>query len=177
MKLGGGRIKGSTFERKIAGMVVRAFAPFGITKKDCYRTPLSGGHIHAKHCDPGDLVCSPELRVHFSYSVECKKYAKLDWAVLLSDKAKKGHWEAWWKQACVAAAFSNAPPLLVFSANRSEPFVLSYLKNITDICALKGVRPYLRTSINGSAVIVFRFSRLLDILSYIAHVHKAPRTR
>jgi hypothetical protein len=113
-----GRRKGSAFERKVAGMVVAAFAPFGVTSKDCYRTPLSGGHVHANQTDPGDLVLSPRLREYFCYSVECKSYRQLDWHKLLGGGMVGGHWSLWWQQACRAAG--DVSPLLVFRQNGSK---------------------------------------------------------
>lgn len=62
------RVKGSTFERKVIAMILKAAGP-AFTKKDCYRTPMSGGHPFAGE---SDLVISPELQVFFPYCVECK---------------------------------------------------------------------------------------------------------
>src|ERR1700733_13147777 len=110
-----GRRKGSAFERKVAGLIVEAFSGYGITAKDCYRTPLSGGHIHANKTDPGDLVLSARLRAFFCYSTECKSYKKLDWHKLLSSPVS-GEWVNWWQQACRAAGNVSGwhtPPLLV----------------------------------------------------------------
>jgi len=161
MKLGGGRLKGSAFERKVASMVVAAFAHKGITKEDCYRTPASGGHRFAKKSDPGDLVLSPRLLKIFPYSVECKKYRGLDWPKLLSLDKDKGHWGEWWKQACAAAAVGNASvePLLVFSQNRSEAFAIMRLTPSWK------PRPVLLTRILGQRVRVVRFAELLQYLA------------
>lgn len=160
MKPGGGRIKGSTFERKIADMVVRAFAQHGITRSDCYRTPSSGGHRFAKQSDPGDLVLSPALRSMFAFSVECKKYKKLDWHLLLSDSIKKGHWDSWWVQAEKASI--GAKPMVVFSANRSQPFAMATIAAITAVVALKELHPYLRTVVCGKRVVVVQLASLLE---------------
>ena len=62
------RVKGSTFERKVASMILRA-AGSAFAKKDCYRTPMSGGHPHAGE---SDLVISPKLQTFFPYCVEIK---------------------------------------------------------------------------------------------------------
>lgn len=60
--------KGSDFERLVAKMVLSAFGK-EFTQKDCFRTPMSGGHPFA---DGGDLVISPRLREVFPFVVECK---------------------------------------------------------------------------------------------------------
>lgn len=124
MRRGGGRAKGNSFERQVAKMIVEAFAEFGIDKKHCFRTPLSGGHRYAKECDPGDLVMSPELRKLFPFSVEAKSYRRLKWRELLSPLKKSGQFYKWWQQACLAAVSNDLEPLLVFKENYSIPFAM-----------------------------------------------------
>lgn len=161
MKPGMGRVKGASFERKIAGMIVKAFASRGITKKDCYRTPSSGGHRYAKETDPGDLVLSPELTKLFPFSIECKHYRKLDWHKLLTPGAK-GHWDNWWKQ-CLKATPTGRYPMVVFQANRSIPFVMF---NRDDGVVLGWGEPrglFLQTAICGVRVIVVRFAHVLKL--------------
>lgn len=157
MRAGGGRAKGSSFERKVASMIVCTFEEFGITKKDCYRTPLSGGHVHASGKDPGDLCISPKLRKYFNYCVECKSYRNLDWPKLLSNKIDKGHWTKWWRQVTKSAG-TKKQPLLVFQQNRSDVFVMVKF-------GLYEMRlgPMLKTKINGDPVIIITFSKLLVI--------------
>lgn len=62
------KIKGSTFERRVAGEILKA-AGKGFDKKDCYRTPMSGGHPYT---GDSDLVISKRLRRFFPFIVECK---------------------------------------------------------------------------------------------------------
>lgn len=159
MKPGMGRLKGSNFERKVAGMVVQAFAQHGITKADCYRTPSSGGHRFAKQQDPGDLVLSPVLKNMFNFSVECKKYRKLDWHLLFSS-VNKGHWDSWWTQSVKAS--NGSQPMVVFSANRSQAFAMAEVTHITAVVALKALGPRLTTRMGGKRVAVVQFSRLLE---------------
>lgn len=165
MKKGGGRAKGSAFERHVAKMVVATFECYGISNADCYRTPLSGGHLHASKLDPGDLVMSPKLRKYFPYSVECKSYKKLDWPKLLSPGKDKGHWTDWWQQCKKASG--EALPLLVFRQNRSEIFVLFRANDGFDKmweCWSRiqaALKPFLRTTLDGDVVKVVRFERFL----------------
>lgn len=156
----GRRLKGNAYERRIAKIIVVAFAPFGITRKDCYRTPSSGGHRFAKKEDPGDLVMSPALRLLFNYSVECKHYRSLDWVKLFSDSSKKGHWSAWWAQANEATN-NQSKPALVFSANRGAPSIMVRVSDILAFTALKHMRPSLRTTVNGDSVTVVALSKFL----------------
>ena len=124
MKPGGGRLKGSAFERKVAHLVVNAFKDLGITSKDAYRTPMSGGHRYARKNDPGDVVISYRLRKIFNFHVECKCYAtvKLD-QFLVPVKLWKKSWKAakWLKQM-EDAAVKDMIPLLVFKENNGETF-------------------------------------------------------
>lgn len=120
MKPGGGRSKGNGYENRIAKEVIAAFACFGIKRKDCYRTPGSGGHRFAKKKDPGDLVISPKLRKMFPFSVECKFYKKVKlWALWwpVEDQKKSWRFRPWIRQARKAAKGTKLIPLLVFKEN------------------------------------------------------------
>lgn len=159
-----GRAKGSTFERQIAHMVVTAFLPFGITNKDCYRTPLSGGHIHASGNDPGDLVISPKLERIFPISVECKSYKKLDWPKLLCDC--DGHWLTWYRQARKASKGLARTAMLVFKQNMSEPFAMinmRKLKDLTDNGVLPNPKIITCVRAFGEVVVVMPFREVLNI--------------
>lgn len=118
MKKGGGRAKGNGYENKTAKKVVAAFAAFGIRRKDCYRTPLSGGHKFASQKDPGDLIISKRLEKMFPFSVECKFYKKVKlWALWtpIEDQKKAWKFRIWLRQARKAAG--KKIPLLVFKEN------------------------------------------------------------
>jgi hypothetical protein len=128
MKKGGGRQKGSGFERTIAKAVLNRFAQYGITKSDCYRTPLSGGHLAARGNDPGDLVISKKLREFFPFCVECKFYkvVRLEYFWVPMKKHKKSwHITPWLDQTMKAVENSdnkNLHPLLIFKANKQRVF-------------------------------------------------------
>jgi len=137
MKKGGGRGKGSSFERAVAKMVLKTFP--GFSAKDCYRTPLSGGHFAASKNDPGDLVMSPKLRQLFPFSVECKSYKELPLETFwLPETKRKGLINGWLKQcvkACNGSFDKKQPgdqlyPLLIMKGNRGRIF-----------CALPGLYP------------------------------------
>ena len=132
MKAGGGRNKGNTFERAVAKTIVMAFSRFGITNKDCYRTPSSGGHKYAKKEDPGDLVISPKLRKLFPFHVECKHYKRVELFPLwmLGSNAYKKSWKfkLWMEQATRACGYVKKKPgalspMVVFKANGNSPIM------------------------------------------------------
>ena len=160
MKLGGGRSKGSAFERTVAKQVIAAFAEFGITGEDCYRTPMSGGHRFANKSDPGDLLISKKLAKIFSFAIECKTYRSVPFAELLQPRTK-GTFVKWWAQAKKATA--NAPnsrlkPLVVFKQNASTVFAIVPDKTVH----VDYFRIRCRTWIDGECVLVVHFSSLLN---------------
>jgi hypothetical protein len=112
MKKGGGRAKGSVFERKVA----KIFADW--SGSDVNRTPLSGGWAkNAKHGVKNDLISTDP---NFPFGVECKHQEK--WLVeeLLYNKVKIFEW---WKQVTEETP-KDKIPLLVFHRNRSETFAM-----------------------------------------------------
>lgn len=146
MKPGGGRAKGNNFERHVARLIVQAFREFGIKKIDCYRTPLSGGHLFASRKDPGDLVISPLLRKYFPYSVECKNDKRLDLErFFIPFKQHKKSWpeHQWLDQVLRATAGTDLQPLLVFKGMRTEIY-----------CA---VWPFQWTGGSGCSHLTFRY--------------------
>ena len=113
------REKGKAFERMIAKMIVAKFAKTGITNKDCYRTPNSGGHPYANVVDPGDLVVSPKLLEYFPFHVECKHWKDIQIEHLFVEwKRWQPTWEfsQWFKQVYKAET-SGREPIIVFRKN------------------------------------------------------------
>lgn len=159
MRKGGGRAKGSSFERKVAKMVVATFKDFGIKNIDCYRTPMSGGHRYARGKDPGDLVISKKLLKYFPFSVECKFWKKIYFPALWYSQEKwLKAWKLgdWLKQTC-AACTKDRHPLLVFRANGTPEFaVLPRLMPLT-----VGLKPRLMIEYEGEEWCVVLFSTLL----------------
>jgi hypothetical protein len=112
MRKGGGKAKGSAFERQIAKDIVKAFSKQGITQRDCWRSINSGGHVIA--C--GDLEMSEKLMAMFPYSVECKFRKKIKWQNFML----AGHTEEsdWFLQARAGALkIKGLDPLLVMKEN------------------------------------------------------------
>ena len=140
MKAGGGKIKGNAFERKVAAHIVSAFAEYGITKEDCYRTPSSGGHKYAKNSDPGDLVISEKLRkLGFRWHVEGKHHKSVRlWTLLYPQAQHKNAWKfkPWILQVCTAVPTwrekDNLVPVIVFKENGVAP-ILAAFPDIPDV--------------------------------------------
>lgn len=122
MRPGGGRSKGNAFERLVAKMVVAAFSGLGITRKDCYRTPSSGGHKFARKTDPGDLVLSTDLSMMLPFHFECKHIKKASVASFFgkfyhkSGREVRRKKELVWLDQVVKESKPGFRPLVVFKA-------------------------------------------------------------
>lgn len=164
MRKGGGRNKGSAFEREVAAAIIDTFACVGVCKEDCYRTPGSGGHRFAKKEDPGDLVISGRLRKHWPFAVECKHYAKISLDLLMVPHIKQGMLYNWWVQARASAG--KHVPLLVFRQNRQQAYAMFPMDMRTDLFEHDSrfqlrFRPAMSTKVAGDLVYVVRFKSLL----------------
>lgn len=125
-----GRRKGNSFENKVAKLILDAATRAGlqVSRKDCYRTPLSGGHPFG---DTGDLIFEGALREVFRFTVECKHYK--NWhpgRIFRIGERERG----WLAQSVTAAKRSKDPrqPLLVMAGNfippcAASPALLDYL--------------------------------------------------
>lgn len=120
MKKGGGKAKGSGFERQIAKDIIKAFKPFKVEQRDCWRSVLSGGHPMSS----GDLEMSRRMEELFPYSVECKFRKEIRWENFLLGNAKAE--ETKWI-AQVLDGVKKRPelsPLLVLKANHCKALVI-----------------------------------------------------
>jgi hypothetical protein len=120
MKVGGGKSKGSGFERRIAKDIVKAFEKQGIVQRDCWRSVNSGGHTIA--C--GDLEMSERLLKLFPFSVECKFRKKIHWQnFLLGGESEE---TGWIKQVVDGAKkIEGLIPILVMKENFGPIYVMS----------------------------------------------------
>ena len=103
MRQGGGREKGANFERLVAQSIRKSL---GGKLKDCYRTPMSGGHHSAAK---GDLVVSLDFVRYFPFAVECKHHRL--WTPRRFFSLTKSE-ESWLDQAETARTETCAPMLI-----------------------------------------------------------------
>lgn len=106
--------KGSNYELTIAKILTKWWgAPF-------HRVPASGGlHWSSSMNVAGDIVTIPEAG--FPFVVECKK--REEWTLenaFLNNKDIK----SWWAQVVGDARETGKIPILIFSRNRAEDFVM-----------------------------------------------------
>lgn len=116
-----GRRKGSGFERDVAALILK-HAGNKFSKKDCYRTPLSGGHRFARETDPGDLMMSPALTKRFRFTVECKRYKEIRYEHFISPIPASSWQEFAWLKQAIDATTTGHSTMLVMQANRGEIF-------------------------------------------------------
>ncbi len=120
MKKGGGKSKGSSFERSIAKKIVKGFKSFGIEQRECWRSVLSGGH----EISAGDLYLSNRLMKLFPWAVECKFRKKIRWENFLLGDGKSEEVK-WVRQALDGAKkIEGLSALLVLKANHCPIFVI-----------------------------------------------------
>lgn len=108
------KTKGSNYELAIAKILTAWWgAPF-------HRVPASGGlHWNASMNVSGDIITIPEAG--FPFVVECKK--REEWTLenaFLNNKEIK----LWWSQVVGDARETGKIPMLIFSRNRAENFVM-----------------------------------------------------
>lgn len=108
------RAKGSAYERRLC----KKFSLW--TGYKIVRTPASGGILKT-----GDLCPKePKHMVSFPFSVEAKNRERWDMTDLIKNvKLKKGIM-SWWEQCVDDSLESGKVPLLVFTRNLDEDFII-----------------------------------------------------
>lgn len=128
MRPGGGKQKGSQFERDVCRRLSLA-----VSDRDdlFWRSAMSGGRATVAHRKgqlishvSGDICAVHELGYAFveEWFVECKFYADLQWAqFLLEDEGKLAQF---WLTCKQQARLHGKKPLLIAKQNRMLPYVL-----------------------------------------------------
>ncbi len=129
MRAGGGKQKGSTFERKIC-VELSLWVTHGKRKDVFWRSAMSGGRatVHKRAGrdirQAGDITAvSPEGHVFTDqFFIECKHVKKLDIASFIL--SNKGTLANFWRKACKQAADHLRQPLLIAKENGREPLII-----------------------------------------------------
>lgn len=108
------RDKGQRYERKIA----KIFSEWA--GMDMLRTPLSGGWARGRADVTGDIVPGDANR-QFPFSIECKKNESWTWEQVHHQIGPVLN--SWWQQTVDECAPGKIP-LLIFSRNRYDDYVL-----------------------------------------------------
>lgn len=110
-----GRKKGKRFERQVVKLMREAFE-LGV--KDCYRTPLSGGHFAASKEDPGDIFLGQEFQRSMPrpLCIECKNAKNFEISRFWSRDIENMSWaETKALNQVLKAAGSDKSPVLIFN--------------------------------------------------------------
>jgi hypothetical protein len=123
MRPGGGKVKGSRFERLVA-RELSGWLTGGKNKRQLIRSVLSGGWAKGKPDwrQVGDLAPNGSAGEHFRslFAVECKHTKSLSlWQLWYG-----GDLHTWWAQLVKDAAVAGVRPMLVFRENARPAMVL-----------------------------------------------------
>lgn len=190
--MGGGKRKGSSFERKTMRQIILAFAKFNVASTDAFRSILSGGHKESF----GDISLSPALAKLFPFSVECKHWRVVDIYQNFCQFDKMGKackLKKWWQQTLEGAKKSGQlKPLLVFKSNNKRTLCMGYSHDILPaVCrdgkvknVLKAKRiPHMKNYVQEAEdryveLICFPFETLLRLLrKKHGALHRSERNR
>lgn len=130
MRPGGGKAKGSSFERAVC-KALSLWVTYNERDDVLWRSALSGGRFTTsrKKKDSGlEHVAGDICAVHSDgyafvdfFYIECKFYKKFDWHRLLDDHA--GVLAGFWIDTCKKAQDVKKSPLLIFRQNGGDCFV------------------------------------------------------
>jgi hypothetical protein len=160
---------GSTFERIVSKEIVKACKDIGATQKDCYRTPLSGGHPFG---DRGDLVVSPLLAPFLPFSVECKTSRR--WTP--GNMFTPGEMEKKWIAQVRKSAGKTLFPMLVMRGFRTDIFVALQEPDFKRYFENTRPRIDLRFIVGGSTADVWRMVPFDTFLRALRDRAKANNT-
>jgi hypothetical protein len=169
MKPGGGKNKGSAFEREVCRKLTKWAT--GEEKPEIFwRTSASGaqatmskkkGH---KSKMGGDIMAIDERGMLFTktFYCECKSYKELRVEDFL---VGSGNLFSFWKKCQKEAAEEGKRPLLIFKKNRSKIFVLLYGWEIDTYCGFRCTDNIIYINYNlGSDVALVLFEDFLSDL-------------
>lgn len=128
------KAKGAGFERVLVKDIIKVFKL--TNKRDCYRTPLSGGH-HANR-QAADIFISPEFQPRFPWVVEAKHWRAFHVGKFLSLTGEQT--KCFTQVTDTAERANNDPmvkglhyrPVLVVKANFAEPYAAFPAQYITE---------------------------------------------
>lgn len=128
MKAGGGKAKGSQFEREVC-VTLSKWLSNGAKEDVLWRSAMSGGRatVAAKRgkrlsSQVGDISCIHPIGNRFisEFAIECKYYADLDFKGLITGKGKLLEF---WEEISKQADTHGKCPFLVARQNRIKPVV------------------------------------------------------
>lgn len=130
MKAGGGKAKGSGFEREVC-KVLSLWATHGMKEDVFWRSAMSGGRATVMRKrrtaanQAGDISAVGEEghALTNAFFIECKFYKDLGLTQFLLGKST-GHLARFWRETKEEAEKHGKLPLLIAKQNLSQPFVI-----------------------------------------------------
>ena len=166
MRSGGGKNKGSSFERDICRKLTKFVT--GSEKPEIFWRSASSGAKATQDAKSGvkghmggDIVSvqdSQGMWLTEKFSIECKSYADFFFDHLFTPG--KGQIWKWWDQCRRDADDANKRPMLIFKKNRSPIYVM--LAQNSDLCYLVTHRniPFMYMHGDGGDLYVYEFEKL-----------------
>jgi hypothetical protein len=129
MRVGGGKNKGSEFERKVC-VELSLWVTKGARKDVFWRTAMSGGRATVHQRKGVDIrqagdICSVAPEGHAltdTWFIECKHYRDLNIASFLINN--RGVLARFWTEVCSKAAKQNKQPMIIARENNGPILVL-----------------------------------------------------
>jgi len=164
MKKGGGKAKGSDFERLICRKLTHWIT--GSEKPEIFWRSGGSGSVFTRGKSntkgggnmPGDLMAihAKGQWLCEAFSIECKSYKDYRLEKVLTEK--KDHVTEWWMQACDDAKKSSRFPMLIFKRNRGEIFI-----GIDNRCITRGMNDWgIAPRVSFSSCLI-RYPRGIDM--------------
>ena len=168
MRAGGGRIKGHSYENKIAKILSEW------SKVQWKRVPMSGGW-GSKDIASGDIFCTLEfdkkVPIITPISIECK--ATESWELVHffkdTDSSPIG---SWWQQSSDDAKKSKKIPIVIFSKNYFPNFIMlpsNILPKLTKLLKKKTLFdscPQINCIVNKDDITVLLLSDFLSLVDF-----------
>lgn len=128
MKLGAGKRKGGSFERKIAKAL--SMALYG-NPDELWRTKSSGSKVE----HPGD-ICPVRSNVFFPYVAECKDVTVNGWSLDDFFNTKKNMIISWWNKLLddrylAGETYKNYTPILIITKNYYPILAITTITTLT----------------------------------------------
>lgn len=174
MKSGGGKTKGSGFERKICKLLSLWYSED--TRDDIFFRSASSGAMATQRFKKGKDTCGQSgditstdtegIKFINKVSIECKHYKSFGFEFLLFDKPSKV--SEWWIQADRDAFRSRKMPLLIIKRNNvPEVVILKYSFKLMaeQYCGNDVVSSMLSFYLNGELVCITTLDKFLNLSS------------
>lgn len=156
MKAGGGKIKGSNFEREVA-KIFSEWSSF-----NWLRTPQSGG---MREITKADLFCKElYMSEDDALFIECKKRKKIDLSKIMY--AEYQEFSDWWFKTVKNAKDEKRIPVLIFTWNRAPAIFIVIYKEIFDGFPVLSNVPHLRIGVGIDKLVILKLSQFLGYVSY-----------